>query len=108
MSDAQQVQVQAHWSANPFDVPRPVNQVMVQAGVSVNGGQSDEFVMTLGFLNPPVIAPGTTPEQLMQQLEGQTIPIIPVGQFALTRGRLVELKNLISQVLEESGGSDVA
>lgn len=94
------------WPVDPFDVPRPVNQMSIQSGEtgSDGGNGPSQFQLKFGYVSLPVFLGEVSQEQI-NQLTSDPIPVATVGNFVLTRARLIELRTMLDQVIRDTNGT---
>lgn len=98
MADPQEMAFTPTWKFDPHTTPSHVNQVMLSPGVPPTSGVVNEFYLTLGHVNPPVILP--RPDGVLRpNVEDGELPINVIGHFAFSIERLAELHGIIGQVL---------
>lgn len=93
----EQVSAHTQWMLDNTGVPAPVNQIMLYGGVNLmSGGNAGECYLILGHGMPPIVdtarlAPG----------ESVFVPIVPVGQYAVSVERLKEFHSVIGDFLSQ-------
>jgi hypothetical protein len=74
----------------------PVNQVMGQGGMPNNVGTVDEFILTFGYLAPPVLLGSPEDQATTAQALG-ALAVDPLFRMAMSRSRLDDLIKLLQE-----------
>lgn len=100
------INVQTRWPDDTLSHAQVVNQVVVSSGLNLSNGQTDDFLyIAFGHAVLPV-SPTT------ESVEGEpgarvlVTPVAPRAAITLTRGRALELRNILNQVLGATDGTE--
>lgn len=101
-----EINFQLQWVGDLSSPPMVVNQLMLTPDVPLtNSAMSDSHVLGLGYVAPPILPPNMSPE-MAEHVSSQPLPVMPLGRFLFTMGRLRELRDAIDEHLrrgEENG-----
>ncbi|PSL37003.1 hypothetical protein CLV49_0606 [Labedella gwakjiensis] len=100
MAELLSAQLHIQWANDPSSVPVPVNQMAIQGAPDSETGNPDGFFLTFGHVSPPIIIDPDA-EKVRDVMESTVLPVVPVGHFFLTAGRLRELQRLLNRTLGE-------
>lgn len=99
MSDSDLRAVNTQWLIEPASIPAPVNQILIQGGMTLTHGEdSGEYVLSFGYVSPPVVAELDPSGEL-------NLLVVPVARMAVTWDRLVEMSQVLASYVARNGGS---
>jgi len=96
-------EIKAQWVVDPTSVPAPVNQFLVQLGSDLSN-EPNEVVLTLGYLNPPLVNVDGSQEEITAAMAASVFPVLPAARVTMSRNRLIELHSKITEVLAATSG----
>lgn len=95
------------WLWDPTASVQLVNQLVIQPDVPMHDGAAgDQIYLTFGHLNPPLVIGDVADPQVQAQHDGAVLPITPVARLAVTRERLQEFSEVLSDWLQTTGATE--